>query len=324
VNLLSKLSIAMLMCAALAPQCMSQTPAVAYTSDGALYVASESGQLIKKITAPSPIGDFAISPDLKTLIFASAVPGVVGGPFLIMDVPSGQIEPMMPDPYFNDASVAGDLAEFYTDPEFSADGKLVLFAAHAAGEGDDVHTSGPLAVLNLDTRDVSVVKSTVAADGLPYGHMRNPHWSPDGRRVLGNIEGRAFIADVDGQKLTEAIIPDSELTQSGNSYGMHAIGWLGPGCILYQAGESPQLDPARILELNTQKTSLAAPLLHLPEDSLPGLRDLSGRIRIVSASEGYRVESAGGNWLIRGDQQTTFARILDRPDNSESIPVECR
>lgn len=299
-------------------------PAVAYTHDGALYLASESGQVLKKIGVPVPIGDFAISPDLKTVVFASAVPGEAGGPFLILDVPSGAIDPMMSDPYFNDASVAGDLAEFYTDPEFSPDGKRVVFATHAAGQGSDVHTSGPLAILNLAAREVSILKSTVASDGFPYGHMRNPHWSPDGRQILGNIEGRAFVTDVDGPGLTEVMIPESEYNQSANSYGMYAIGWLGTGCVLYQAGEESERDPARVLQLRTQMTSPAAAMLQLPEDALRGLRDLSGGLRIVSVPEGYRVEGPAGPWLIGGDREITFARLLPQGDSAELVPPDCK
>jgi hypothetical protein len=327
-----KLTLLALLLAAPASVCFAQArggaaaerPAVAYTQGGTLYLASESGQVVKKIGAPVPIGDFAISPDLKTVIFASAVPGVVGGPFLIMDTASGKIDPMMPDPYFNDASVGGDLAEFYSDPEFSQDGKLVLFAAHAAGLGSEVHTSGPLAILNLATREVSIVKSTVASDGLPYGHMRNPHWSPDGKQILGNIEGRAFVAEVDGQTLNEAKIPESEISQSGSSYGMHAIGWLGGECVLYQAGETPDRDPARVLQLRTQMTSPAAEMLHISEDNLRGLRDLAGGLRIVSVPEGYRVEGPAGNWLIRGDREEIFTRLLPVRAGATQIPAECR
>jgi hypothetical protein len=332
VNPLGRLSILALILAASAGQCLAQArggaiaepPAVAYALGGTLYLASESGQVVKKIEAPIPIGDFAISPDLNTVIFASAVPGVVGGPFLIMDVASGKIDLMMPDPYFNDASVAGDLAEFYSDPEFSPDGKLVMFAAHAAGQGSEVHTSGPLAILKLATREVSIVKSTVAADGLPYGYMRNPHWSSDGKRALGNIEGRAFVAEVDGPTLNEVKIPESEISQSGSSYGMHVIGWLGSECVLYQVGEMPEADPARVLQLRTQMTSSAAEMLHLPEDDLRGLHDLAGGMRIVSAPEGYRVVGPAGNWLIRGEREEIFARILPRRAGNTQIPAECR
>ena len=286
-----------------------QQPAVAYVVGGSLYLAAESGQVLRKIGAPVPIGDFAISPDLKTVVFASAVPGVAGGPFLIMDVSSGAIDPMMPDPYFNGGSVAGDLAEVYTDPEFSPDGKRVVFATHASAQGSESHTSGPLAFLNIETREVSILKSTVAGDGLPYGYMRNPRWSPDGKQILGSIEGRAFVTSADGQALTEVMIPESELSQSAASYGMYAIGWLGSGCVLYQAGEEPQSDPARVYQLITQKTSPAAGTWRLPEESLRGVRGFSGQLRMFPIR---RISRRGAGHIVAdsrrfGKQLRAFA-----------------
>jgi WD40-like Beta Propeller Repeat len=302
----------------------AQQPAVAYAVDGMLYLATESGRIVQKISTLLPIGDFAISPDLKTVVFASAGPGITGGPFFILDVPSGAIDPMMPDPYFNDDSVAGDLAEFYTDPEFSPDGKWVVFATHAYGDGNEVQLSGPLAFLDLETREVSILGSTVGSDGLPLGYMRNPHWSPDGKQILGNIEGHAFVADVEGKALSEILIPDNELIRSADSYGMYGIGWLGAGCVLYQAGETPERDPARMFRTSTQATSPAAAMLGLTEDQLRGLRGLSGRLRMFFDPEGYRVEGPGGTWLIHGDREITFARLLPALDEPTSIPEQCR
>jgi hypothetical protein len=312
--------------------CVGQTlgapgarPAVAYTVDGVLHLATETGQVVQRIEPEVPIGDFAISPDLRTVVFAPPHPGEVGGPLLILDVASGNIEPMMPDPYFNDASVS-DIAAYYSDPEFSPDGTQVVFAAHAAAEGSEVQTSGPLAVLDLESRQVSILRSTVGANGLPLGQMGAAHWSPDGKQILGNIEGHVFVADVAGSRLDELIIPEGELSQSADSYGRYAIGWLGSACVLYQTGEEPERDPARILRMSTRATLLAAAMLGLPEDSLRGLRGLAGRLRLFADPAGYRVEGPGGNWVIRGDSgEDTFVRLLPQRDaGADSIPADCR
>jgi hypothetical protein len=302
----------------------AQQPAVAYTVDGSLYLATASGQVVQKVEAELPLGDFAISPDLKKVVFSPPHPDVVGGPLFVLDVSSGEIDRMMPDPYLNDDSVAGDFAEFYTDPEFSPDDTQVVFATHAYGEGDELQLSGPLAFLNIETREVSILRSTVASDGFPFGDMRSPHWSPDGKQILGNMEGHAFVTSADGQVLTELMIPESELSQAAESYGMYAIGWLGSGCILYQAGAAPGRDPVRIFELATQKTSPAAGTWRLPEESLRGVRRLSGQLRMSPDAEGYRVAGPDGSWLIRGDPESTFARLLPQRADSTFIPAECR
>ncbi len=93
----ARLSILALILAASTVPCMAQArggaaaarPAVAYTTDGILYLATETGQVMQKIEAELPIGDFAVSPDLKTVVFAAPHPGEIGGPLFILDVASG-------------------------------------------------------------------------------------------------------------------------------------------------------------------------------------------------------------------------------------------
>ena len=298
-------------------------PAVAYAVDGVLYLATESGRVVQTIEAEVPIGDFAISPDLKAVVFSPPHPGEGGGPLFILSVASGAVEPVKPDPYFNDSS-ADELALFYSDPEFSPDGKRVVFATHAYGEGNEVQLSGPLALLDITTREVTILGSTVASDGLPFGYMRNPHWSPDGKQILGNIEGHSFTTDAGGEELDEVFIPASELSQTSDSYGMFAIGWLGSGCVLYQAGEDAQHDPARVFKRSTEETSAAAEMLRLPEASLRGVKDFSGRLRLFSDPAGFRVEGPGISWLIRGDPETSYAHLLPQSDGAGQIPADCR
>jgi hypothetical protein len=293
----------------------AQQPAVAYVAGGSLYLATESGKVVRQIDVPVPMGDFAISPDLTWVVFATAISGTLGGPFLILDVASGAIDTMMPDPYFN-GTARGDLAEFYTDPEFSPDGKSVVFATHAHGEGNDLQLSGPLALLNLQTREVSIVKSTVYEDGLPLGYIRDPHWSPDGKQILGTVEGRIFLTGADGQALSELTIPES-----GRVY---AIGWFGTGCILYHTGEEAERSPAWVFRLNTRTASLAGAMLGLGEDELRGLRGIAEDLRMFSDPDGYRVDGPGGSWLIHGSPETTFARLLPQTAGATQVPADCR
>jgi hypothetical protein len=122
------------------------------------------------------------------------------------------------------------------------------------------------------------------------------------------------------------IIPASELSQSSDSYGMFAIGWLGSGCVLYQAGEDAGHDPARVFKLRTQETVPAAEMLRLPEESLRGVRDFSGKLRMFSDPAGFRVEGPGASWLIRGDSESSYAHLLPAGDGAGAgqIPSDCR
>jgi hypothetical protein len=296
---------------------------VAYAVDGVLYLATESGRVVQTIETELPMGDFAISQDLKTVVFSLPHPGESGGPFFILDVSTGALERMKPDPYFNDDSVA-DLAEYYADPDFSPGGERVVFATHASAIGSDVQMSGPLAILELAPREITILRSTVGESGLPLGYMSAPRWSPDGKQVLGNIEGHALVTDSDGGNLREVVIPEGEWSQSSQSYGMYAIGWLGAGCVLYQAGDDSERDPSRIVQLSAGRTSQAAEMLRLPEESLRGVRDFAGRLWVRSDPSGFRVEGPGISWLIRGDAETTYVRLLPQRDGATAVPADCR
>jgi len=301
-----------------------QRPAVAYAVDGVLYLATQSGEVVQKIEVEYPIGDFTISPDLKTVVFVPPHPGEEGGPLFVLNVASGNMDLVMPDPYFNDDSVAGDFALFYSDPEFSPDGKRVVFATHAYGEGNEVQLSGPLALLDIETREVSIVGSTVASDGLPLGYIRYPHWSPDGKQIVGNVEGHSFLTDAAGEELKEVILPAGEVIQSADSYGMLAVGWLGSGCVLYKAGEDLEHDPARVFNINSQETSPASELLRLPEESLRGVREFSGGLRLFVDDAGFRVEGLGISWLIHGDSEISYAHLLPQRVGAGQIPAVCK
>jgi hypothetical protein len=300
----------------------AEQAAMAYALEGVLYLAAESGRVVQTIRSELPIGDFAISPDLKTVVFSLPHPGESGGPLLLLNVTNGGIEPVKPDPYFNDDSVT-DIAAFYSDPDFSPDGKYVVFATHAAAEGSEVQMSGPLAILDVSSGEIAILGSTVGESGLPLGYLTHPRWSPDGKRILANIEGLAFVTDAEGRERAQVAIPESELSQSAQSYGMHAIGWLGSGCVLYQAGEDPGRDPARIATLRTGRTAPAATMLRLPEASLRGVSDFAGRLRARPDPEGFRIEGPDVSWLIRGDAETTYVRLLP-PPGDQQVPDDCK
>jgi hypothetical protein len=45
-----------------------EQPAVAYAVDGVLYLATESGRVVQTVKTELPIGNFAISPNLGTVV----------------------------------------------------------------------------------------------------------------------------------------------------------------------------------------------------------------------------------------------------------------
>ena len=190
-----------------------ERPAVAYAVDGVLYLATESGEVVQKIEVEYPIGDFAISPDLKTVVFAPPHPGEEGGPLFVLDVASGNMELVMPDPYFNDDSVAGDFALFYSDPEFSPDGKQVVFATHAYGDGNEVQLSGLLVSAGYrDARNQASWAAPSSPTGCRWGTSAIRTGHPTANRFFGNVEGHSSLTDAAQSKncSTEVILPAGE------------------------------------------------------------------------------------------------------------------
>jgi hypothetical protein len=300
-----------------------ENPSVAYSYKGVLYLTRESGRVLRAVKTTLPIGEFAVSHDGKLVIFSPPRSAkLTGGPLCILNIATGVLERVPSDPFYNDRPGRKRI-EFYADPEFAPDDKSVVFAAHGRGTGDLVEKNGPFAIFDLATRHIRILKNSLGNDGFPIGFPYDPHWSTDGKQILLNYEGHSSITDAGGTTLTDLVIPENEISQSPLSYGMYSVGWLGPGCVLYEAGEDPDRDPARILNLSTGTTTSAADLLKLPEQSLRGILAFSGQHWVRRHGSRYRVDGPGVSWLIPGDSATTHVRIL-RKSSEDSIPDGCR
>jgi len=293
---------------------------IAYSYQGVVYLATATGRNLRVIKSPVPIGDFALSPDLQFVVFAKPYKkDVTGGALWIFNISTNELKPMPPDPYYN-RYWKGARREFYADPEFSPDGGYVVFAAHSQATGDAVESSGPFEILSLQTREIRILKDTLDDQLQPLGYAYAPHWSPDGQQILINFDGAASITNVAGTRLRDLDIPEAEYSSEG--YGMFAIGWFGSRCVLYETGDDPDRDPARILNLNTGKTTLAATVLHLPERSLLGIEAFSDGIRVQRGSK-YRVENLNSSWQVPGDTNTTYVRLIGS-HSSAAISSYCK
>ena len=298
-------------------------PTVAYSYKGVLYLTTTSGHTLKAIRTKLSIGEFAISPDDRFVVFSPPrSPDVTGGPLWVLNVATGALDRVPPEPFYNDAPGKNQI-EFYADPEFSPTSETVAFAVHGRGTGDLVQTRGPVAVYDLETRKVRILKDTLGNDGLPLGFASDLHWSPDGKHILLDYEGSSAITDVNGMKLTDLVVPQDEIKRSALSYGVHAINWLGSKCVLYQAGDDPDRDPTRVLNLSSDKTNAAADLLNLPEQSLRGVLAFSGQLWVRRYGSRYRVDGPSTSWLVPGDSTTTHVRVLPT-SNENVIPTACK
>ena len=177
-------------------------PSVAYSHKGVLYLASESGQVLRAVETKPPVGVFVISPDGQTVVFAPFKPKEYGGRLYRLSLMTGQTELLTHGPYFNKWPGEGG-PEVYDDPDFSPDGKRVVFAIHGQATGDIVEASGPLAVMDLGMRKMTLVRSTLTVNGAgqvayanrsalvarrqaPVGEFRERRSGDTGRRPGGD------------------------------------------------------------------------------------------------------------------------------------------
>jgi hypothetical protein len=215
--------------------------------------------------------------------------------------------------------------EVYADPDFSPDGKCVVFAIHGQASGDLVEASGPLAILDLNTRRVRILKPTMNVDVGGVAYANNPRWSPDGNWILVNFEAAPAMTDVAGTTIEDlsSIIPEGEGDLS------FALGWVGPGCVLYEVGntwDKARQGPKRVLNFRTRKTSDADEVIPLKMQR--GLVAYSHHLVVRDNGTGHLLVEGTKNqitpWEIPGDEKTTSVRVLASPEDVELIPESCR
>ena len=113
----------------------SNSPAVAYQSRGALFIATSSGHILKSIKTAPAISTFAISRDAPQIVFApfGKKSDSYGGQLYLLVPPKTMAIRLTHGPYYNKS--AGS-SEVYSNPDFSPDGKQVVFSVHSQSTGD--------------------------------------------------------------------------------------------------------------------------------------------------------------------------------------------
>jgi hypothetical protein len=118
------------------------------------------------------VSDFAISPDLRLLVIVAATTRY-GGVLDLEDIGSGVRSRLVSGPVYFKHLPRGE-KEVYADPRFSADGKQVVFAVHvnSPGDGNDaMDAAGPIAIVDIASRQVQILKSTTNIDGEAEGAL---------------------------------------------------------------------------------------------------------------------------------------------------------
>jgi Tol biopolymer transport system component len=282
----------------------SNEPVVAFVNGTTLTLAASSGQIIQNIDLKQPVYNFALSKDRKLLVIVSP-DTQTGGHLILLNLQTHmQTRLTNGNLYFKAKDLDKGETEVYDDPAFSPDGYSLAFAIHTdnPGDGNDaINDSGPLAVMDLQTRKVRVLKSTENIDGQGFCFANTPMWSPDGKWILFSCENGGFITDAQGTTLRDLKLG---LDQGANT---SPVSWVGNSCVLYSQSHSNgsslvhDSDEVYLFNLKTSLSQNPASLMAFPKWSVAGLREASNSAFIRQLNTGIFIETK--------DKQRMFPEI---------------
>jgi Tol biopolymer transport system component len=313
----------------------SKEPVVAFAKGSSLILATASGQIAQRINLDHPVYNFALSPDRK-LLASVALDTATGGNLSLIDLQTHTRSQLTNGHlYFKSKDLDKGETEVYDDPQFSPDGRSLAFAIHTdnPGDGNDaINDSGPIAVMDMQTLQVTVLRSTENIDGQGLCFANTPMWSPDGRWILFNCEAGAFITDVSGIALR-----DLKLGTDRDAY-TYAVSWLGNTCILYlqrhttNGSLDPSKDEVLLYNLRTAGSQNQASKMPFPDWIDTGLREASDSAFILESSAGKIIETKGRQWRLPSTRMdfngytplvAPAAHILNGW-HSSTIPQDCK
>jgi Tol biopolymer transport system component len=308
----------------------SKEPVIAFAISKTLTLAASSGQVTQEIHLKQPIYDFALSKDRKLLVTV-ATRTETGGDLSLLNLQTRtQVRLTNGHVYFKSKDMYKGETEVYDNPQFSPGGRSVAFAIHTdnPGDGNDaINDSGPIAVMDLQTRRVQVLKSTTDIDGQGLCFANTPMWSPDGQWILFNCEDGAFITDARGSSLRDLKLGTERDSNTA------AVSWVGNGCVLYVQGSGASPDAfykseeALLFNLHTSRSEKAAGLGDFRESSVEGLTEASQSAFIRRTNSELSIDTDGMKWTF---PESTWK--LRRPPaahviggwEARKIPQECK
>ena len=273
-------------------------PVVAFMNGTTLTMISSSGEVSRTIDLKNPFYNFSLSKDRKLLIAVSPDTETGGNLYLLNLQTHTNTRLTNGLLYYKAKDLNKDEKEVYDDPQFSPDGRSLAFAIHTdnPGDGNDaINDSGPIAVMNLQTRKVRVLKSTENIGGEGPCFANNPSWSPDGKWILFNCENGAFITDVGGTTLREL------KPKTGQNFISYATSWVGNGCVLTLQSVKDQSDNATseqilLFNLHNSQSQSPAALFASPGGNITGMIEASESAFILRVESGISIEVNGKKW----------------------------
>lgn len=294
---------------------------VGYSIGGVLTIKSADGKTLHVFKTNPPVGTFALSPNGQSVVFAplGPKPNHNGGPLYLLSIPSGKTRRLTHGRIYSKW-------EAYSDPDFSPDGKEVVFAIHSQlgpvpTDGDDaVMDAGPFAVLDLRTGVVKKLPSTLHIGGEGPAYGGSPHWSPNGKKILLNLGFFFALTGPSGDHLQ-----DTSDWASANEV-TYAVNWLGNACIVYIGGKdwkTAEEQPAKVLNLLTHKTEPLDKLFDVNPDQVTNLVAFSPSISVRELADYLIVQTGNGSWSLPNAGKYSDVRVLPASADPQ-IPSACR
>lgn len=306
-----------LVCAA--PGMAATKAAFAYSEGRTLTFADAQGRRLTTMNVRQEINFFAVDPSARHVVVET--PGDYGGQLLWCSVGAKKCTRLTHGPYFYKS--VKTYREVYTEPAFDPTGKHLAFAIRSvyrnplrAKEEDAWELEGPIAVMNLSSKRVRILKSTTG-EGSCLTQI--PIWSPDGTRILVTCGEGGEITNVDGTHLLNltSALEGPPLDKEMDMYNTQPLMWFGNNAILFLRARGSSVSDwrkGRVFELmlSSMKVRAVEGLGAIPASCLRGAWDLQMSNRLVFVAQ------RGGERKVY-DRQT--GKVVWSARNTSSHPV---
>jgi hypothetical protein len=281
--------------------CGRKVPELAVIEGSRIDLYTVDLQPLSSITTDTKIGSLSIAPNGKFLVYASSEGRAGMGHLFRVDLPTNSRTQLTDKPFYEPGAMGlvskedfpFEEKERYSDVAISPDSRFVVFAVHGVTDSDAddaIGLSGPLAVMDLGSRQKRIVKSTTRVDGNGAAYANNPVWSADSKGILLAFEIGGAIADVNGEKL-EMVDPPPIPNQKFEFTS--PVAWLSPKDVLFvRSTETERPGFGKLMAWNTESHSVSdtPDLLHIPSSSLTDVHLVQINSRYVSVVSEKRTE----------------------------------
>jgi WD40-like Beta Propeller Repeat len=260
------------------------------------------------IPCPLKVGSFSLAPNGRFIAFTSVESRAATGYLYVLNVETQKTQRLLAAPfYFRERGQR----EEYTDAEISPDSQQIAFSVHSVqgNDADDlVGLAGPLAMVDVASGQVHVVRSTLSISNHGPVFINTPAWSPDGERILIAFEVGGAIVNVKTQKLQ---LLDSTIFNPSGHGTYIPLSWWSKSDLFFVWNPSAEVSGiGKLFAFNTTTNSVkpgaaALGLPSIPSDDVTGV-DVSPKFVLV------RYKSTADLFVRSGQRLAHFETDLVR------------